>query len=539
MSFNCSLGFTSLENTNDSSLSYYPFINDNNINQNNENKQKCKRCNEDMNINNEVIEELVKEYVIDDFTRDLKKLVCTRCFTYLHNLHCNNCKRRRVTINNDTYMFMSEKLKVDDKEIKCENSSCYSWNQKNSDEYKNINKEDEINNIVIEYMMEDNKDEIMDKYKEKLSVVNKFKYSEKRCCEKCIDTVLDYTNTRNSGIFFKEYNFCKDCKQQYCDKSNKYNCIDCNQNVNYYKDYLKCIECKEKICKDCVNQIKCIDCRDHHNNKFNHYVGQYSQNINIFHILCRKCEKNIKSECKNCGELKCNHSFKYNCDKCNKDMCIHCYCKKNQKECCRKVYCESCIKIHDNTIYKCKNCKESKLSCEFIICEHGSRICKKCNNLYSRTNKRIKCAFCLEYKNTKCLIKKPFYCDDFACENSKFIYLCCNHYNISNNLSKRVTYKKIKGLSGNFCDLCHKYYCGKKNKNGLTYICCLKNTEWCIYCKRKYCKSHNFINNRICQICTKKANIIISWFQEILYNPDSDYIKRKALNWKKKINNNL
>ena len=387
MSFNCSLGFTSLENTNDSSLSYYPFINDNNINQNNENKQKCKRCNEDMNINNEVIEELVKEYVIDDFTRDLKKLVCTRCFTYLHNLHCNNCKRRRVTINNDTYMFMSEKLKVDDKEIKCENSSCYSWNQKNSDEYKNINKEDEINNIVIEYMMEDNKDEIMDKYQEKLSVVNKFKYSEKRCCEKCIDTVLDYTNTRNSGIFFKEYNFCKDCKQQYCDKSNKYNCIDCNQNVNYYKDYLKCIECKEKICKDCVNQIKCIDCRDHHNNKFNHYVGQYSQNINIFHILCRKCEKNIKSECKNCGELKCNHSFKYNCDKCNKDMCIHCYCKKNQKECCRKVYCESCIKIHDNTIYKCKNCKESKLSCEFIICEHGSRICKKCNNLYSRTNK--------------------------------------------------------------------------------------------------------------------------------------------------------
>ena len=78
MSFNCSLGFTSLENTNDSSLSYYPFINDNNINQNNENKQKCKRCNEDMNINNEVIE-LVKEYVIDDFTR-FKKISVYQMF---------------------------------------------------------------------------------------------------------------------------------------------------------------------------------------------------------------------------------------------------------------------------------------------------------------------------------------------------------------------------------------------------------------------------------------------------------------------------
>ena len=48
MSFNFSLGFTPFENTNDTSLSYSPFINDNNINQNNivqneQNEKKCKR----------------------------------------------------------------------------------------------------------------------------------------------------------------------------------------------------------------------------------------------------------------------------------------------------------------------------------------------------------------------------------------------------------------------------------------------------------------------------------------------------------------
>ena len=54
-----------------------------------------------------------------------------------------------------------------------------------------------------------------------------------------------------------------------------------------------------------------IYCKDHYDNRFNNYMGYHSYNQNNVHILCKKCHKNIKSECKNCGELKCNESMKY------------------------------------------------------------------------------------------------------------------------------------------------------------------------------------------------------------------------------------
>lgn len=201
------------------------------------------------------------------------------------------------------------------------------------------------------------------------------------------------------------------------------------------------------------------------------------------------------------------------------------------------IKCISCKKIFKRNNYSKSQWNRGKKKWKPIS------FCNNCNNKINRDKiqlnykKNKKRNSNLNYVNKvklKCciFIGTPFYRN---CLNQTSINLCDKHVNEIHNLSNKIK------LRGEICFLCKKYYCNKELREIHSCIgdtCCNTSTIKCYFCKNSYCYDHDFfIENdkfEMCKICLLKKNKIVLWFKEIMYHPNSNFIKRIGKEWTKK-----
>jgi hypothetical protein len=231
-------------------------------------------------------------------------------------------------------------------------------------------------------------------------------------------------------------------------------------------------------------------------------------------------ESVILKECILCSKINKSKKKLVKCFSCKKDLPKIHYSKSQWNRGSKKW----------KPIGFCNNCNKPVIKNPIIL---NWKINKTGNKNYKYLNKiKLKCSVKLG---------TPFYRN---CLNYSNINLCKNHINCLNKLSK-IGYK----IKGRICNLCCKFYCNNELTEIGSYIgdtCSNTSTKICRFCKNFYCWNHYFFikNNEIkmCKFCYIKKNKIVRWYKEILYHPNSNFIKKIGKIWEEnaqKLNNRI
>ena len=414
-----------------------------------------------------------------------------------------------------------------------------------------------------------------------------------KVCKNCLKFEhTDYRNPyyNNTKLKIKYYS-CKETKlkSKYC------NC--CSKKICYHKYYLNCERCKLHTCEDCTIEYDCNKCYRVHRvckscktKNLCHFCGEEDCILNNVYCecdkmiyVCRKCRKHCcnKIYCKECIV---NHKT-YNCNICNNktcrrlikynelNICENCVITDKNRKCyfcdqkkCQKLVTAKIINGRKRKVLKCsgcniakikndysksqwnRGCKKVKPICFCFDCQNNKIDIKKRrkynmlkinqkNNTTSNHNLIIKCRKRIEISETA---KSLF--ESYKGYELMNFYLCYKHYK---NFDLRQ-YKKSGGnfnkLNGKVCHLCCKYSLNYKKRLFDTFDynkeCETKNIfNYCRFCDNYFCFDHKFIksdNIKMCFTCLLKKNRIVNWYREILYHPDSNFVKKIGEEWTKK-----
>ena len=291
----------------------------------------------------------------------------------------------------------------------------------------------------------------------------------------------------NEGFYFSEEGKC--IKTNYCQKSDKDNCVECKTGYFLSNDKLSCTKEEKCLTGDTENGL-CNWCID------NYYLETKD----------RKCKSNLeKEELNNCKIAKngiCTTCEKYyylgednkclisqNCAESEENLCITCsegyYLGKDGK--CTNV--EKCIYSRNNECYECedgfyydyfdKKCKKS--TDNFLNCKHNSEYDQE------------KCAMCkddyyLLLVDSLCYSNKeegPFYKCQFSTFNGNNCSTCVGEYYIGrDDLKCNLIEGCLRSENEKKCLECDRYYCLDNEGNCVdNYYITDKEKAFYYYCK--------------------------------------------------------